>query len=697
MRLSTFFSLCLLALWLQPGSASADAMGRRVALVVGNGDYGDAATALPNAPNDARALAAELEALGYQVVRAIDQDYRGMRAALARFADALRGADAGLFFYAGHGMEFQGRNYLFPTDAELRNESDVYIGLIEVDQVLRIMETSVPVRLVFLDACRDNPLARRFRGSLGATRSSSVGRGLARVDATVGTFVAYATAPGEVAEDGSGDNSPFTTAMLRHLEVPGLDVSDFMRRVRQSVVEMTDARQTPWESSSLLGSFVLNVEVNITVEPPPPPPAEAAVQSSGQAEIVFWQSIQQSARASDFEAYLARFGDDGIFAPLAKARLAGLVEAAAEDDTPAAVTPEPEQEVAAVEPARSTVAAEPPPTVVTLSEGSPEDREDMLGLSLADWQRLQAGLDALGFDPRGVDGRPGPNTRRAIAAWQAARGSKPSGFLDAGQRRRLESEAEPRLAALEATRPAVGGAAATSFKDCDICPEMVVVPAGSFQLGSPASESSRRAEEGPQRRVCFAEPFAIGRFEVTWRQYSACVSAGACRSPGARAGDLPVEGVGYEDARAYAAWLVRRTGRPYRLPSEAEWEYAARGGTGTAYFWGASSGSGHAVCADCGTRYDFDGPAPVGSFPANAFGLHDMAGNVWEWVADCWNESHEGARSDGTARRDGNCRKRVLKGGSYESRPHVLRSAARKGDFPDGSIGRGFRVMRPLN
>ena len=231
---------------------------KRVALVIGNGSYKRPDDQLKNAVNDAKSIARELRRLNIDVIEAIDVDYRGMRDVLRVFDRALQDADVGILYYAGHAMEYQGENYLFPTDAVLETEGDIGLGLIEMDQILNVMETTVPTRLVFLDACRNNPLARRFRSSLAASRSNSIGRGLAQVNASAGTFIAYATAPGEVAADGLGQNSPFTTAMLRHIREPGIGISELMRKVRNSVIEATNNKQIPWESSSLRLPFIFN-------------------------------------------------------------------------------------------------------------------------------------------------------------------------------------------------------------------------------------------------------------------------------------------------------------------------------------------------------------------------------------------------------------------------------------------------------
>jgi formylglycine-generating enzyme required for sulfatase activity len=253
------------------------------------------------------------------------------------------------------------------------------------------------------------------------------------------------------------------------------------------------------------------------------------------------------------------------------------------------------------------------------------------------------------------------------------------------------------------------------FKECDKCPEMVVVPAGSFMMGSPANEQGRDIDESPQHLVTIAKPFAVGRVAVTFDEWDACVADGGCN--GYRPQDLgwgrnrrPVINVSWDDATAYAAWLSRKTGKPYGLLTEAEWEYAARAGSTTAYYWGDEIGKGNANCApvgnlECGSIWDNKQTAPVGSFAANAFGLYDMAGNVWQWVQDCYHNSYNGAPTDGSAWTTGNCRgtleegdlQRVIRGGSWISGPLLLRSAGRLRDnFNSGGNLLGFRVGRTL-
>ena len=247
----------------------------------------------------------------------------------------------------------------------------------------------------------------------------------------------------------------------------------------------------------------------------------------------------------------------------------------------------------------------------------------------------------------------------------------------------------------------------TTFTDCAECPEMVVVPASSFTMGSPTQEVDRDDDEGPVHRVIIAEPLAVGRFEVTFAQWDACHQAGGClHNPddqGWGRGNRPVVDVSWEDAQEYVEWLSETTEQRYRLPSESEWEYVARAGTSTRYWWGDDIGEKRANCIGCGSPVDDQRTAPVGSFSPNAFGLYDVHGNVWERTQDCWNESYEGAPVDGSAWRSGNCDANVLRGGGWDTETRYLRAANRGWQAPphirlfSGDASVGFRVVRTLD
>jgi formylglycine-generating enzyme required for sulfatase activity len=244
---------------------------------------------------------------------------------------------------------------------------------------------------------------------------------------------------------------------------------------------------------------------------------------------------------------------------------------------------------------------------------------------------------------------------------------------------------------------------------------MITVPAGSFEMG--ARGTGATAEQQPVHRVTLARPFMLGRYEVTFAEWDACVADGGCNGfrPDDRGwgrGRRPVVGVSWVDAQAYALWLSAKIGQHYRLPSEAEWEYAARGGpraasagrataasaaAGTAYWWGETVGRGRANCAGCGSPFDGKQTAPADAFDANPLGLYNVHGNAAEWVADCWNPSYTGAPADGSAVERPRCDVRVLRGGAFNQDPSYATAAARfKYDSDVRYFAHGFRIARDL-
>ncbi len=250
----------------------------------------------------------------------------------------------------------------------------------------------------------------------------------------------------------------------------------------------------------------------------------------------------------------------------------------------------------------------------------------------------------------------------------------------------------------------------TEFRDCDTCPLMIAVPSGWYMMGSPASEEARESDEGPQHQVTISYPFAVGKFEVTFREWDVCVSEGGCtRRPhdeGWGRGSHPVIYVSWYDAKEYINWLSSKTGEQYRLLSESEWEYVARAGTTGPFHFGPTistdqanySGEYYYTYSGGHKGINREKTVPVGSFPENAFGLHDVHGNVWEWVEDCWQGSYDDTPSDGSAWVSSDrCGGHVLRGGSWRYGPKDIRSAIRDGL---GSGGRhpdvGFRVARTL-
>ncbi|MDN3718423.1 caspase family protein [Roseibium salinum] len=229
--------------------------GKRVALVIGNSDY-EHAPLLPNPRNDATRLTETLERLGFTVILGLDQSKVAMEGSVRSFVGATRDADVALFFYAGHAMQMDGRNLLIPIDAKLEDSTAADFETIELGTILNYMNAPGRLSIALLDACRDNPLSRRFARTFGASRSSFVSRGLAAPEAGGGNvLIGFATAPGEVALDGDGDNSPFTIALLKHIETPGLEIEIMMKRVKADVYEATQGSQSPWHNSALRREF----------------------------------------------------------------------------------------------------------------------------------------------------------------------------------------------------------------------------------------------------------------------------------------------------------------------------------------------------------------------------------------------------------------------------------------------------------
>jgi formylglycine-generating enzyme required for sulfatase activity len=254
--------------------------------------------------------------------------------------------------------------------------------------------------------------------------------------------------------------------------------------------------------------------------------------------------------------------------------------------------------------------------------------------------------------------------------------------------------AEPKPTPPSPARTEAGNMPGDTFRDCPDCSELVVVPAGSFTMGSGAPY------EGPLHKVTIAKPFAVGRFEVTFDEWDRCVADKGCSfkpdDRGLGRGNRPVVNISWLDAKEFIAWLSRKTGKTYRLPSESEWEYIARGGTTSVFWWGRDVGQGQANCRECNSGNALQ-TMPVGSFKPNPFGLFDTAGNAAEWVEDCWNDSYRGAPQNGASWTAGQCNWRGLRGGSYDSQAKFVASAARfRYDYDVRYPSNGFRVLREL-
>ncbi|MGE3625049.1 MAG: caspase family protein [Hyphomicrobiales bacterium] len=393
------FSAVLLAMLSLPALAE-----KRVALVIGNSAYKNASE-LKNPKHDAEALTALLKTVGFDVVKGTDLSYEGMRSALREFVYKLENADVAMLFYAGHGLQVNGRNYLVPVNADLKRELDLEFEAMRLDTILQHMETGAKTNLVFLDACRDNPLARNLARDMGA-RSNAIGKGLARVESGIGTLVAFATQPGNVAYDGEGDNSPFTTGLLKHIPTPGLDVALVMRLVRQDVIDQTGGTQVPWDNSSLTKPFVCKTSVAekpAAAKVPDPQPNILVPKADPTAiELAFWQSASKQGTVEAFKVYLQRF-PEGAFAPLAELQIKSLEKdkggdaVKTSDDADKKVANLGNTRVVSVEPAATPPASEPVAA-------------DPRALATA----LQEELKRVGCDPGAIDGVWGPQATGAL-------------------------------------------------------------------------------------------------------------------------------------------------------------------------------------------------------------------------------------------------------------------------------------------
>lgn len=303
----------LLACWLCLAPASAET---RVALVIGNGAYVSTAK-LSNPPHDAEDVAASLRRSGFEVLQGIDLRQAEMQDLTIRFARAASRADVAMFYYSGHAMQYNGVNFLMPVDAVLTDEADLK-RFVRVDDIVNDLQQAKNLRILVLDSCRDNPLAETLKRSAGTTRAASIGRGLSKVDAPRGTIVSFSTQSGQVAADGTGRNSPYTTAFLRHIEQPQ-EIGDVFRDISSDVYESSGKTQLPELSLSIIGRFYLNGPVSVTVAAPqgthrPDPCASAEAH---------WRAADGIGTVGAYEDHLARF-PSCTFANLARARVESL-------------------------------------------------------------------------------------------------------------------------------------------------------------------------------------------------------------------------------------------------------------------------------------------------------------------------------------------------------------------------------------
>ncbi len=650
--------------------------GRRVALVIGNGEYRSGR--LLNPVNDATDMSNALGRLGFQVIIRFNADRRTMMEAMDLFYRELGQADVGLFYYAGHGMQVGGENYLVPVGSTMTVERDVEYEAVPVGRLLgRMEEAQNRTNIVILDACRDNPFARSFRNA---------GQGLARMDAPVGSFLAFATSPGATAADGGGRNGIFTGALLQYMTQPGLKIEDVLKSVRRKVVEESSGRQIPWQASSLMGDFYFASGAGASetasstpqtsssplpaapVSPSAPAPSSVSAdlaqlvkqREQSRSEWAAWQSrmesefrklegyekqslLSEAEKESGWASFLSSYASDNEFSDQDEAL---------------------RQKARARESYWKQKAYEAEQAKIS-AERQKLDQERQRLSEEQERQRLE-------------------EERRRLAEEKARLEEDRRQAALAAQRRKLEEE---RLK-LEEERSRLNRPSGPSFTN-SIGQKFVLIPGGSFLMGSPAGEAGRDDDE-TQHRVTLSSPFYIQTTEVTQGQWQGVMG----RNPSRFKGDpnLPVEYVSWNDAQEFIRLLNQKEGTDkYRLPTEAEWEYACRAGSTTLWCFGDDENR----LGDYAWYDDNSGRKthPVGRLKPNTWGLYDMHGNVWEWCIDRYGVYPSGSVIDPAGPSSGSYR--VFRGGSWGNNARICRSANRHGFDPGYRFGYlGFRLAR---
>ncbi len=410
-------------------------------------------TKLPNPAKDAEAMAALLKSAGFEVVSGSDMTRDQMVSRISDFSDLLKnGADAAVIFYAGHGVQINGKNYLVPVDANLHTSYDVKANTIDADDVVD-SASNAKVKLVLLDACRNNPFADQLAKGDAKSRSVASNTGLAAMQSAEGTMISFATSPGATALDGEGEHSPFTLALLDNLTKPGVEINDAMTSVRAEVQASTGKQQQPWANTNLTGKFYIAPLDASPATVATTTPATGGVDANQAAviETTIWQSAEKSGQRDEYALYLEKYPKGrGLYSELAEMRLASL-----DKTTGASVAPS----ASATPAASSTPVANVDPSALK-SATADQGTEEALALNANDWRQIQLKLTAIGFPTAGANGSVGPTTRKAINSWQIKRGYFSSGYLNKPQHDALALEQpKPAAPSIAASR---GAAVATS-------------------------------------------------------------------------------------------------------------------------------------------------------------------------------------------------------------------------------------------
>jgi formylglycine-generating enzyme required for sulfatase activity len=571
----------------------------RIALVIGNGAY--AAAPLRNPVNDARLVAGALRAAGFDVILRENVNKTQMKTAISEFGNKIRNGGVGLFYFSGHGVQMQDRNYLIPTGANIEYEQHIDLEAVDVGYVSAEMENAHNrLNVVILDACRNNPFARSFR---------SVTRGLAQMTAPRGTLVAYSTAPGSVALDGDGSNSPYTLALVSSMKEPGIELMNVFKAVRSNVRVKTQNKQIPWESSSVEGDFYFMDSGSVS-EP-------AAPVSSGGGVNLDGYEIE-----------------------------AGVVAA-----------------------------------------------------SRAKWLSWQSGMESAYSKAKTLDQNEDLSEDIKARMWHDFISGYPDDNPYSNEDGAMRWFAEQRMKHWLEYNPLLPGPTVLTANPAGI--EFVFVKGGTFQMGDVMGDNEFN-DEKPLHSVTVSD-FYLGKTEVTVAQYRAFCNATVRSMPQAPSWGWhdghPIVHVSWNDAKAFCNWAG------CRLPTEAEWEYAAREGGKKVRF-----GNGKDIADP--SEINFNGSTeykkpysvcglfrrqtrPVWRFSPNSLGLYDMSGNVWEWCSDWYGEKYYESSPSFNPQGPSSGSNRVLRGGSWDDAPWGVVCTIRGRNYTGIQVNYfGFRVAR---